>query len=216
MKPIDTLREKVPWEEFDYQILMNSMLGFSSPRDGVTRLLRNKDIVRVKKGIYIFGRTRAKKPYSRELLANLIYGPSAVSLEYAMHYYGLIPEHVESVTSVTLGKTKKFDTPVGIFSYFNIPVRVFSEGLDLLPADDQRSFYIVCPERALVDRIVRERLLKEVSEKEFEEFLFDYLRIDEERFSGLSCTILKGIERVYEDTRIPVLSDILKRRGGKR
>ena len=42
-----------------------------------------------------------KSPLSREVLANLIYGPSYISLEYGLQHYGLIPERVEIVTSVT-------------------------------------------------------------------------------------------------------------------
>ena len=46
-----------------------------------------------------------------EVLANLIYGPSYVSYEYALTYYGLIPERVFEVTSATTQKNKMFNTP---------------------------------------------------------------------------------------------------------
>jgi hypothetical protein len=68
-------------------------------------LLRRKDIIRVKKGLYIFGETYARRPFSREVLANVIYGPSYVSLDYALHYHGLIPERVEAVISIP-GRTR--------------------------------------------------------------------------------------------------------------
>ncbi|MGD0626568.1 MAG: hypothetical protein ABSB32_17880 [Thermodesulfobacteriota bacterium] len=68
-------------------------------------MLRRKDIIRVKKGLYIFGETYARRPFSREVLANVIYGPSYVSLDYALHYHGLIPERVEAVISIP-GRTR--------------------------------------------------------------------------------------------------------------
>ena len=61
-----------------------------------------------KKGLYIFGKSVALQPYSKEVLANLIYGPSAISLSYALSYYGLIPERVHIVTSITNNRIKTF------------------------------------------------------------------------------------------------------------
>ncbi len=61
--------------EFDYNYLVNKLNTFKNPRDKITRLLRNKDVIRVKKGIYTLGR-RYHPLISLEVLANIIYGPS--------------------------------------------------------------------------------------------------------------------------------------------
>ncbi|MBW1967626.1 MAG: hypothetical protein JRI48_09680 [Deltaproteobacteria bacterium] len=100
---LEQIRKLAPFEEFDYQTLLCILSGYARPRDKITDLLRKGDIIRVKKGLYIFGEGHRKAPYSREVLANLMYGPSYVSLEYALQYYGLIPERVEALTSVTPG-----------------------------------------------------------------------------------------------------------------
>ena len=91
------LRQRVGREEFDYQALMAALPEYANPRDKVTVLLRRGDIIRVKKGFYVFGDELRRRPYSRELLANLIYGPSFVSLDSALSFHGLIPERVEVV-----------------------------------------------------------------------------------------------------------------------
>jgi predicted transcriptional regulator of viral defense system len=65
--------------------------------------------------LYIFGDEERRGPYSRELLANLMYGPTFISLESALAFYGLIPERVEAMLSVTTGRSREFDTPVGRF-----------------------------------------------------------------------------------------------------
>jgi len=57
----------------------------SRPRDRVTALLRDGHILRVKKGLYV--KNDRKEPFSREILANLIDGPSYLSLEYALAYH---------------------------------------------------------------------------------------------------------------------------------
>ena len=89
------VRNRIPAEIFDYQTLTDALKGLSSPRDKITDMLRQGIIIRVKKGLYVFGDKDRKYPYSKELPANLIYGPSYVSLDYALAYYGLIPERVE-------------------------------------------------------------------------------------------------------------------------
>jgi predicted transcriptional regulator of viral defense system len=112
---IEELRKKVAGEEFDYQVLMDVLRDYEHPRDKITAMLRQGVIIRVKKGIYVFGEKYSRGPFSREVLANMIYGPSYVSLDYALHYHGLIPERVEAVTSVTSGRGRRFSTPVGLF-----------------------------------------------------------------------------------------------------
>jgi len=51
------------------------------------------------------------------LVVNLLYTPSYVSFDYALSYYGLIPERVYEVTSATLHAKKIFETPLERFSY---------------------------------------------------------------------------------------------------
>lgn len=105
------LRRNIAGEEFDYQVLLDSLRDYKRPRDRITELLKKKEIIRVKKGIYVFGEKYARRPFSREILANMIYGPSYISLDYALHYFGLIPERVEAVTSVTTKRSRRFSTP---------------------------------------------------------------------------------------------------------
>ena len=51
----------------------------------------------------------------RELVANPVYGPSNVSLQTALSAYGMIPEAVPHVTSVTTGKAKRYATELGTY-----------------------------------------------------------------------------------------------------
>ena len=83
MSAIAEIRQNVSGEVFDYQVLLEALAGYRKPRDKITRLLTSGAIVRVKKGLYCFGEAFRKEPLCREYLANLIYGPSYVSLEYA-------------------------------------------------------------------------------------------------------------------------------------
>src|SRR5512139_2389244 len=127
MTPIHKL---IQHEEFDYQTILDVLRDYGRPRDKISDLLRKGVIIRVKKGFYVLGDDYRSRPFSRGLLANLIYGPSYVSLDLALQYHGLIPEHVESVTSVTTGRSRAFDTPVGRFTYRQIPLAAFHIGMN--------------------------------------------------------------------------------------
>lgn len=83
------LLKNILCEEFDYQTLLDSLYGYAQSRMKISAMLAKGDIIRVKKGLYILGESLRRRPFCLELLANLIYGPSHVSLEYALHYHGL-------------------------------------------------------------------------------------------------------------------------------
>ena len=121
----DALRRDIGREEFDYVTLTGALKGYARPRAKITALLRRNAIIRVKKGLYVFGPEIRRRPFSLELLANMIYGPSYISMEYALAHYGLIPERVNEVTSASLERNKRFNAPVGRLSYQAIPEKAF-------------------------------------------------------------------------------------------
>lgn len=205
------LLKSIPYEEFDYQTLLDSVQGYAQPRMKISGMLAKGDIVRVKKGLYILGESLRRRPFCRELLANLIYGPSYVSLEYALHYHGLTPERVETVTSVTCGRSRTFDSPVGTFSYRMIPMEAFRTGMDQVELDDGRSFLIAIPEKALADRIVADRGAGISTQKELHEYLLADLRIDPANLRGLDPTRLMETAQHYRSRRVKLLADLITR-----
>jgi hypothetical protein len=186
------VRNRIPAEIFDYQTLTDALKGLSSPRDKITDMLRQGSITRVKKGLYVFGDKYRRYPYSKELLANLVYGPSYVSLDYALAYYGLIPEGVEALTSVTPNRPRRFSTPVGLFIYRQIPARAYEEGMVRVEGKHNQAFLIASPEKALADKLVSVRGAPIASIGEMGRFLQEDLRID----SGAICSF--SVERVEE------------------
>lgn len=204
------LFNNIPYEEFDYQTLLGALTGYAQPRMKISSLLAKGTIIRVKKGLYVLGESQRRRPYCRELLANLIYGPSYVSLEYALHYHGLTPERAETVTSVTCGRSRSFDTPVGMFSYRMIPMEAFRTGMDRVEVAG-RSFLIAIPEKALADRIVAERGAGITTQKELHGYLLDNLRIDPTSLRGLDAARLAEITRHYRSRRVKLLADLVGR-----
>lgn len=205
------LLKSIPYEEFDYQTLLDAVHGYARPRMKISGMLAKGDIIRVKKGLYILGEPLRRRPFCRELLANLIYGPSYVSLEYALHYHGLTPERVEALTSVTCGRSRTFDTPVGTFSYRMIPLEAFRTGMDRVELDDGRSFLVAIPEKALADRIVADRGAGISTQKELHDYLLSSLRIDPASLRELDPVRVAEIARVYRSRRVKLLADLISR-----
>jgi len=208
---IEELRKKVAGEEFDYQVLMDVLRGYEHPRDKITALLRQGIIIRVKKGIYVFGEKYSRGPFSREVLANMIYGPSYVSLDYALHYYGLIPERVEAVTSVTCGRGRRFSTPVGLFIYRMIHLRAYQVGIDQVEIEGDRPFLIATPEKALADKIHDDRGTGIRTQEEMKDYLLKNLRVDPESLAKLDADVFALIADRYRSKKIRLLSDVARR-----
>ncbi|GBE17229.1 hypothetical protein BMS3Abin15_01066 [bacterium BMS3Abin15] len=104
-------------------------------------------LVMLRRGLYII--SEVTKNTDAMQFAAKIYSPSYVSLEMALGFYGIIPEAVFTVTSVTTRKTKKFKTPVGDFSYQKIKKEAFG-GFET-KKQNGISFNLALPEKALVD-----------------------------------------------------------------
>lgn len=208
---IDDLRRRIEGEEFDYQVLLDSLKQYERPRDKITSLLRQGVIIRVKKGIYVFGQKYARRPFSREILANMIYGPSCISLDFALQYHGLIPERVEAITSVTSGRGRRFVTPVGLFIYRRVPPEAFPVGVDQVQFNDGRTFLIAVPEKALADKIQEDRGTGIRSQRDMLWYLIENLRIDGESLSKLNVETLSILAERYGSRKLKLLNRVIAR-----
>lgn len=205
------VRDRIQAEVFDYQTLTDALKELSSPRDKITGLLRKGVIIRVKKGLYVFGDRYRKHLYSKELLANLVYGPSYVSLDYALAYHGIIPERAEALTSVTLSRSRKFSTPVGLFIYRRIPAQAYQAGMVRVEGNHDQAFLIASPEKALADKIVSVRGAPIASSAEMHRFLEEDLRIDVGVIRSLSAERIDEFAARYRSLRLRRLSGLVRR-----
>ena len=208
---IETIRKKIEHEEFDYQTLLDCLKDYARPRDKISVLLKQGFIIRVKKGLYIFGDEYRRRPYSREILANLIYGPSYISLDFALQYYSLIPERVEALTSVTTGRSRRFLTPAALFTYRKIPLEGFRIGMDRVEIGEDRAFLIATPEKALADKLYDSRGAGIQTQKDLIGYLEDNLRIEPVALKDLSSTDLEAIALRYRSKKIRLLSNLVRR-----
>jgi len=209
MSNISQIRGQIDREIFDYQRLLQCLSAYSKPRDKIKRLLDAGDIVRVKKGLYVFGEAYRRTPVSRELLANLIYGPSCISLDYALAWHGLIPERVAAVTSVTTGRSREFTTTFGRFSYQSISEPRYAVGV-ILEQGETGSFLIASPEKALADKVYGDKRFTGAAMKDYGPYLEDDLRLDMNRLRVFDCAKLDAIRNAYGTRKIDRLVRHLK------
>ncbi len=209
----EQIRNSISVEEFDYQTLVHALQSYAKPRDKISTLLKKRVIIRVKKGLYIFGDNYRRSSYSKELLANLIYGPSYLSLEFALHYYGMIPELVRACTSVCIGRSRRFSTPIGLYLYKSIPLAAFSSGVTVVKLSNDRSFLIANSEKALADKLHFTHGLKITTQVELEYYLIENLRIDLELLSTLTLSKIDEYAKLYRSQKIRLLYRLLLKIG---
>lgn len=202
-------------EEFDYPLIADVLIraGYSAPAKKIHDLMKAGVLVGVKKGLYAFSEDYARGPVSKETLANLIYGPSCISLEYALAYHGLIPERVEAIPSVTPKRDKRFETPLGVFTYRYLATEKYREGISLVWMDANHPVLMASPEKALCDYIVLNRIVHLENSEEARKFLLEDLRVDPANLKRFDLLALHKLNRNYKSRGIDAVLRFLEGLG---
>ena len=140
-------------------------------RNNLTRWVKKGYLVHLRQGYFAFSEYKSRQDYSL-YFANRIYRPSYISLHTALAFYGMIPEAVVQITSVTSLKTVSFNNDFGEYSYKNLKENLMF-GYELKPVADNRTMQFATPEKALLDLLYLYPFYD--NEQELEE-----LRLDED------------------------------------
>lgn len=162
----------------EYATLVALLSHYKSPKDKISALEKQRKLIRIKKGLFVAVPKDGTDSICRELIANHLYGPSYISLESALSYHKLIPERVYNVLSVTTKRSKKYNTPFGIFDYRTVLPSYFSIGIQLQTSDNKTAFLMASPEKALCDMILLSSRLRLQSAKAVKSYLEEDLRLD--------------------------------------
>ena len=91
MKTIE-LKNALPLSIFSHEMIYSLLeKSISNVNEKISNLVRNKELIRLKKGFYTFSKLYETKPINLLSVANALYSPSYVSFDYALSYYGMIP-----------------------------------------------------------------------------------------------------------------------------
>jgi hypothetical protein len=162
----------------DYGTLVTLLRNYRFPKDKIAAMEKQKQLIRIKKGLFVVAPQEGSSAISRELVANHLYGPSYVSLESALSYHNLIPERVYTIRSVTMKRAKKYDTPLGMFDYRTVSADYFPIGIQQQVTKNGVTFLIASPEKALCDMMVLAYGLRLQSAKAVKIYLEKDLRMD--------------------------------------
>ena len=163
------------------------------------RALKAGEVVRIHRGLYCLAAKYLRQKVDPFVLAQRIYGPSYISLETALSYHGWIPEAVYAVTSVSLDRSREFDTPLGHFSFMRVPQATFYSEVTRAEKD-AGSFMLASPLKALADYVyvhkrdwtsaspvvgslrVEENMLATIEDGEFDRLRDNYSSLRVRRF----------------------------------
>lgn len=195
-----------------HSILLGYLDEYKNPNDKIKQMISSGELIRLKQGLYVVGDIYRDAKISKGLLANQIYGPSYVSLDFALSFYGLIPERVYEITSVTTKMLKSYDTPFGRFTYLKSPLRLYSIGISIQTNSDDISYMIATAEKALCDKIAFTKNLGISSQKDMKVYLEDDLRIDLDGLKDFDLSIIKEcVECGYKSRLLTYLYKTIKK-----
>jgi predicted transcriptional regulator of viral defense system len=106
----------------------------------------------LRRGLYALAPPYTKTRAHPFLIANRMVHGSYVSCQSALAYYGLIPEYVPTVVSVTTGRPGHWDTPLGSYEYRHIKPDLFY-GYTLVELSDHQRAFVAQPEKAILDLV---------------------------------------------------------------
>ena len=172
-------------------LILELLSDYQSPNDKISELLKSKELISIRRGLYIIG-TKMDLPSPEPfLIANHLRGPSYVSLESALSYWNMIPERVYEISSVTIKSSKKYSTEAGRFSYQHLKVPYYSYGIKNIANSPKQTMLVASPEKALCDKVVLTPNLNLRSIKQTQEFLLEDLRMDVEVLKTLDTQVME-------------------------
>ena len=181
--------------------LKSCFSSLAHPEKKIQALEQSGELIRLKRNLYIVNRDLSGKPTDKGLCANHIYGPSYVSLHWALRYYGMIPERVYTITSATTKRSRTFQTPVGRFAYFQVPDKYFSIGIESKENGDVH-YLMASREKALCDLILHDNYVPNQSIKSLIAYLEEDMRLDMDVVSELDTNIIEQCARIGRKTQI--------------
>jgi len=118
----------------------------------LSRWVKTGRLLQLRRGLYALAPTWRKLEPHPFLIANQLQRGSYVSLQSALAFYGVIPEHVPTVTSVGPGRPETVRTPLGAFQ-FNHLAQTLLFGYSRLEIAPRQFAFVASPEKALLDLV---------------------------------------------------------------
>lgn len=162
-------------------------------------------LVPLKRGMYVVSQEITLQEPCLGLIANHLYVPSYVSLQYALRQYGLIPERVMLNTNITTCHARSFSNSLGSFSYHNVGRAYFALGITSR-TEGASSYMIATPEKALTDTILFTSKVPN-SLVGLNQFLEEDMRFDMDALRDMNIPLLQTIAEVTP--KRPIIQNLI-------
>lgn len=179
----------------------------ASPDKKIQALEKQGELIRLKRNLYIVNKELTGKDTDARICANHIYGPSYVSIQWALRYYGMIPEQVFRMTCVTTKHPRSFKTPIGEFSFMQVPDSYFPIGVETVQ-ENGVSFLMASREKALCDTIQYDTFVPQRSLSALNTYLEEDMRLDMDILKELDTKIILECARTGRKSQI--LTNLVK------
>lgn len=139
---------------FDSSLLLAGDVNPGYLQRQLSEWVNTGKLIQLRRGLYALAPPYQKVAPHPFLVANRLRSGSYVSLQAALAYDSLIPEHVETVTSVTTGRPAHRETPLGCFRYRRVQLALFF-GYERrqVQANPTQHAFVARPEKALLDLV---------------------------------------------------------------
>jgi len=137
---------------FSSSMLLAGNVSISVIRKQLTRWVSKGKLIQLRRGIYAVAQPYRDIQPHPFLIANMVKRASYVSLQSALAYFGIIPEYVPIITSVTTGRTEELTTKLGRFQFRHIKKELFW-GYKEVEVSNGIKVFIALPEKSLLDLI---------------------------------------------------------------
>jgi len=135
---------------FETGLLLTGDVDPNDVRRQLSRWVKAERLYRLRRGLYALAPPFQKVKPHPFVIANRMVRGSYVSLQSALAHYGLIPEVVPVVTSVTTARPGRWETPLGTYEFRHIKIELFFGYRRVEVSPGQRAF-MATPEKALLD-----------------------------------------------------------------
>lgn len=163
----------------------------AAPNEKIRALEKDGQLIRLKRGLYVVDKRVSGKPINVRLCANHIYGPSYVSLQWALRWYGLIPERVYTMTSITTKRSREFENDLGRFTYRQVKSSYFPIGIRSVEENGVNCL-MASPEKALCDTMLYDSYLPSQSVVRLQQYLEEDMRFDMDVLGDLDVSIIEA------------------------
>ncbi len=170
------------------QVLLGLLKGYSRPYDKIMEMVNQGILIQLRRGLYMTSPLVSKITPEPFLIANHLYGPSYISLDSALFHWGLIPERVFEISSVTPKISKKIMVQNVVYSYTHLPIAYYPLGIQSLSLTKTQTVLIASPEKALCDKVITSAGINLRSKQQAMAFLVEDLRIEEDQLRELNTT----------------------------